>query len=122
MLKIKEDSDTKQLFRVVKDNQVGGFRYATSVGGTISGIHGHFILLDDPVNAVDSLSDTMIRNTNDRLDNLIFSRKVDNDVSVVILIMQRLHENDTTGYLLSKNKNISNMLPQRLMKKFTKAC
>ena len=102
-VKIKEDSDTKQLFRVVKDNQVGGFRYATSVGGTISGIHGHFILLDDPVNAVDALSDTMIRNTNDWLDNVIFSRKVDNDVSVVILVMQRLHENDPTGYMLSKN-------------------
>jgi|LSQX01.3.fsa_nt_gb predicted phage terminase large subunit-like protein len=108
-VKIKEDSDTKQLFRVVKDNQVGGFRYATSVGGTISGIHGHFILLDDPVNAVDSLSDTMIRNTNDWLDNVIFSRKVDNDVSVVILIMQRLHENDPAGYLLSKNKNIKHI-------------
>ena len=108
-VKIKEDSDTKQLFRVVKDNQVGGFRYATSVGGTISGIHGHFILLDDPVNAVDALSDTMIRNTNDWLDNVIFSRKVDNDVSVVILIMQRLHENDPTGYLLEKNKNIKHI-------------
>jgi predicted phage terminase large subunit-like protein len=108
-VKIKEDSDTKQLFRVVKDNQVGGFRYATSVGGTISGIHGHFILLDDPVNAVDALSDTMIRNTNDWLDNVIFSRKVDNDVSVVILIMQRLHENDVTGYLLEKNKNIKHI-------------
>ena len=108
-VKIKEDSDTKQLFRVVKDNKVGGFRYATSVVGTISGIHAHFILLDDPVNAVDSLSDTMIKNTNDWLDNVIFSRKVDNDVSVVILIMQRLHENDTTGYLLSKNKNIKHI-------------
>ena len=108
-VKIKEDSDTKQLFRVVKDNQVGGFRYATSVGGTISGIHAHFILLDDPVNAVDSLSDTMIKNTNDWLDNVIFSRKVDNDVSVVILIMQRLHENDPTGYLLEKNKNIKHI-------------
>lgn len=108
-VKIKEDSDTKQLFRVVKDNQVGGFRYATSVGGTISGIHGHFILLDDPVNAVDSLSDTMIKNTNDWLDNVIFSRKVDNEVSVVILIMQRLHENDPTGYLLEKNKNIKHI-------------
>jgi len=108
-VKIKEDSDTKQLFRVVKDNQVGGFRYATSVGGTISGIHGHFILLDDTVNAVDSLSDTMIRNTNDWLDNVIYSRKVDNEVSVVILIMQRLHENDPTGYLLEKNKNIKHI-------------
>jgi predicted phage terminase large subunit-like protein len=57
----------------------------------------------------------MIRNTNDWLDNVIFSRKVDNDVSVVILVMQRLHENDTTGYLLSKNKNIKHIcLPAML--------
>lgn len=108
-IKVKEDSDTKQLFKVVKDNKVGGFRYATSVGGTISGIHAHFILLDDPLNAIDSLSEIKVKNTNDWLDNVIFSRKVDNDVSVVILVMQRLHENDTTGYLLSKNKNIKHI-------------
>ena len=108
-VKIKEDSDTKQLFKVVKDNKVGGFRYATSVGGTISGFHGHFLLLDDPLNAVDALSDVKIKNVNDWIDNVIYSRKVDNDVSVVILVMQRLHENDTTGYLLSKNKNIKHI-------------
>jgi predicted phage terminase large subunit-like protein len=106
---VKEDSDTKQLFKVVKDNKVGGFRYATSVGGTISGFHGHFLLLDDPLNAVDALSEVKIKNANDWLDNVIYSRKVDNDVSVVILIMQRLHENDPTGYLLEKNKNIKHI-------------
>ena len=108
-IKVKEDSDTKQLFKVVKDNKVGGFRYATSVGGTISGFHGHFLLLDDPLNAVDALSEVKIKNVNEWIDNVIFSRKVDNDVSVVILVMQRLHENDTTGYLLSKNKNIKHI-------------
>ena len=108
-IKVKEDSDTKQLFKVVKDNKVGGFRYATSVGGTISGFHGHFLLLDDPLNAIDSLSEIKVKNTNDWLDNVIYSRKVDNDVSVVILIMQRLHENDPTGYLLEKNKNIKHI-------------
>ena len=108
-IKVKEDSDTKQLFKVVKDNKVGGFRYATSVGGTISGFHGHFLLLDDPLNAVDALSEVKIKNVNDWLDNVIYSRKVDNDVSVVILIMQRLHENDPTGYLLEKNKNIKHI-------------
>jgi predicted phage terminase large subunit-like protein len=108
-IKVKEDSDTKQLFRIKKDNMIGGFRYATSVGGTSSGIHGHFILLDDPLNAIDSLSEIKVKNTNDWLDNVIYSRKVDNDVSVVILIMQRLHENDVTGYLLEKNKNIKHI-------------
>jgi predicted phage terminase large subunit-like protein len=108
-IKVKEDSDTKQLFKVVKDNKVGGFRYATSVGGTISGFHGHFLLLDDPLNAVDALSDVKIKNVNEWIDNVIFSRKVDNEVSVVILIMQRLHENDPTGYLLEKNKNIKHI-------------
>jgi len=108
-IKVKEDSDTKQLFKVVKDNKVGGFRYATSVGGTISGFHGHFLLLDDPLNAVDALSDVKIKNVNEWIDNVIYSRKVDNDVSVVILIMQRLHENDPTGYLLEKNKNIKHI-------------
>ncbi len=108
-LKIKDDSDTKQMFKVVKDNRVGGFRYATSVDGTILGIHGHFIILDDPLNASDALSDVKLKSTNEKIANEIYSRKVDNDVSVVILIMQRLHENDVTGYLLNKNKNIKHI-------------
>lgn len=102
-IKIKEDSDTKQYFRIQKDRTIGGFRYATSTGGTIGGIHGHFINLDDPLNPTDSLSDVMVRNSNEWLDNVLYSRKVDSKVSVVILVMQRLHENDTTGYMLSKN-------------------
>jgi predicted phage terminase large subunit-like protein len=102
-VKIKEDSDTKQYFRIQKDRTIGGFRYATSTGGTIGGIHGHFINLDDPLNPTDSLSDVMVKNSNEWLDNVLYSRKVDSKVSVVILVMQRLHENDITGYMLSKN-------------------
>lgn len=102
-IKIKEDSDTKQYFRIQKGKEIGGFRYATSTGGTIGGIHGHFINLDDPLNPTDSLSDVMVRNSNEWLDNVLYSRKVDSKVSVVILVMQRLHENDITGYMLSKN-------------------
>lgn len=102
-IKIKEDSDTKQYFRIQKGKEIGGFRYATGTGGTIGGIHGHFINLDDPLNPTDSLSDVMVRNSNEWLDNVLYSRKVDNKVSVVILVMQRLHENDITGYMLSKN-------------------
>lgn len=102
-IKIKEDSDTKQYFRIQKDRTIGGFRYATSTGGTIGGMHGHFINLDDPLNPTDSLSDVMVRNSNEWLDNVLYSRKVDSKVSVVILVMQRLHENDITGYMLSKN-------------------
>lgn len=102
-IKIKEDSDTKQYFRIQKDRTIGGFRYATSTGGTIGGMHGHFINLDDPLNPTDSLSDVMVKNSNEWLDNVLYSRKVDSKVSVVILVMQRLHENDITGYMLSKN-------------------
>jgi len=117
-LKIKDDSNTKQMFKVVKDNRVGGFRYATSVDGTILGIHGHFINLDDPLNASDALSDVKLKSTNEKIANEIYSRKVDNDVSVVILIMQRLHENDVTGYLLEKNKNIKHIcLPAEIDEK-----
>ena len=43
----------------------------------MGGIHGHFINLDDPLNPTDSLSDVMVKNSNEWLDNVIYSRKVD---------------------------------------------
>src|SRR5690606_9661214 len=39
----KDDSDNKTLY----ENNQGGMRASTSVGGTITGMHAHIILIDD---------------------------------------------------------------------------
>ncbi len=113
-LSIKSDKDIKGNFRVVKSEvhkenrvprqRVGGNRYSTSVGGTVTGFHGHIIIWDDPLNPHQAVSETELRGVNRWMDSTLPTRKVDKLNTPTIGIMQRLHENDPTGAWLSKKK------------------
>lgn len=82
-------------------NTEKGARYTTSTGGTITGRHAHILLNDDPTNPKQADSDTE-RETANRHTQTLSSRKVDKKGTPMITIMQRLHENDVTGFLLAK--------------------
>lgn len=119
-LAIKNDKDTKSNYRVSKllrspeKNWVdrarwatrvyGGNRYSTSVGGTTTGFHGHILIIDDPLNPHEQNSEAVLRKTNAWMDQVLSTRKVDKDVTVTILIMQRIHQKDPSGHLLDKAK------------------
>jgi predicted phage terminase large subunit-like protein len=77
----------------------GGNRYATSVGGTLTGRGGDFIIIDDPIKPEDALSDKARQSTNDWFRSTLLSRLDDKRRSVLILVMQRLHVNDLTGFI-----------------------
>ncbi len=77
----------------------GGFRYATSVGGTITGKGGDFIIVDDPIKPTDTNSDKIRQASNEWYKATLLSRLEDKKHSVLILVMQRLHVNDLTGYV-----------------------
>jgi predicted phage terminase large subunit-like protein len=83
-------------------NGLGGERYTTSTGSSITGIHAHQIILDDPMNPDIANSDKLRETANKWVTETISSRKVDHDVTVTIVVMQRLHEQDSTGMLLAK--------------------
>lgn len=111
-LHIKQDKDKKSNFRIVKKIQVsagrqarteyGGNRYSTSVKGTLTGFHGHIIIWDDPLNPQQAQSDVELKSINHWMSQTLTTRKVDKAVTVTIGVMQRLHQNDTTGYTLAK--------------------
>jgi len=111
---IKEDKDTKGNFRVVKKLYVepgrapriqrGGNRLSTSVGAKIVGFHGDILLVDDPLNTQSSQSKTDLDKTNFWMDKSLPTRKTNKAVTVTILVMQRLHEDDPSGHLLDKEK------------------
>lgn len=82
-----------------------GERYTTSTGSGITGIHADCIILDDPMSPSIANSTLERDRANKWVSETISSRKTDKDVSVTIIVMQRLHEADTTGYLLGK-KNL----------------
>lgn len=95
---IRRDKSGKQNY----ENTETGYRYSTSTGATITGFHAHVIINDDPVNPKQAESEQMRQTANEHTKTLS-SRKVDKANTPVVTIMQRLHEDDVTGYLLKKN-------------------
>ena len=109
---IKKDEDTKTNFRCIKylskkpgkapKIKKGGNRYSTSVGGSMTGFHGHINIVDDPIDPMRAASDVELKKANYWMDNVLPFRKVDKNISTTILIMQRLHQDDPTGHLLKE--------------------
>jgi predicted phage terminase large subunit-like protein len=77
-----------------------GYRIATSIEGTLTGRGGDIIILDDPLKPNDALSDSKRERVNDAFANTILSRLDDKRTGAIIIVMQRLHEDDLVGRLL----------------------
>lgn len=80
----------------------GGFRYATSVGGTLTGRGGDVIIIDDPIKPMEAASDSERQKVNEWFDSTVISRLDDPARGALVLVMQRVHEHDLTGHLLEK--------------------
>jgi predicted phage terminase large subunit-like protein len=76
-----------------------GSRLATSVGGVLTGRGADFIIIDDPLKPVEALSETQRNSVNDWYDHTLVSRLNDKRTGCIILIMQRLHEDDLVGHV-----------------------
>ncbi len=105
---LKQDSQSKKKWF----NHMGGGMYAVATGGQITGFgagtvqdpdapfeFNGAILIDDPLKPDDAASDTIRSRINDRFNNTIKSRVNSKDTPIII-IMQRLHEDDLAGFLL----------------------
>jgi predicted phage terminase large subunit-like protein len=90
------DQNTKTKF----DTSVGGTRYASSVSGSLLGIGGDIIIVDDPHNT-ESVESEPERATALRWWKEISTTRLnDPKQSAIIVIMQRLHEEDVSGRIL----------------------
>lgn len=81
----------------------GGFRLATSVGGTLTGRGGNIIIVDDPLRAGDAHSGTRREEVNEWFTGTVMSRLDEPKTSTVIIVAQRLHVDDLSGHVL-RNK------------------
>jgi predicted phage terminase large subunit-like protein len=98
-IELKDDQDVKSNY----ENLYGGSRLSMGIGGTITGKHAHIILIDDPLNPKQALSDAERINANYFMDETIPTRKIDKKITPIIMIMQRTHPKDPAGHWLSKN-------------------
>jgi predicted phage terminase large subunit-like protein len=96
--KIKDDVDRQDEFK----NNHHGMMFSTSVGGRLTGEGGDVIIVDDPQNPLMANSATEREASIAFFRNTLQTRLDDPKKGAIIVIMQRLHENDLTGYILSE--------------------
>ncbi|MES0863737.1 phage terminase large subunit [Ruegeria sp. SCPT10] len=94
--RLKRGGNSEMDFRTTK----GGGRLSTSVGGTLTG-RGGDIIIDDPIKPEDAMSETVRKRVINWYANTLSSRLNDKAKGSILLVMQRLHEEDLAGHLLA---------------------
>jgi predicted phage terminase large subunit-like protein len=98
--RLMDDQNTKLRF----DTDAGGSRISTSVGGSLLGIGGDLVICDDlhDVSGIESEAD---RETVLRFFQEVSSTRLNNPKeAAVIVVQQRLHEEDTVGWIYANAK------------------
>lgn len=104
-METKRDSDAKGKWYTT----AGGGMYSTGTMGSLTGFGaGKFacerfagaIIIDDPIKPEEADSETQRKKANERLNNTIISRRNDTTKTPIIIVMQRLHEEDMSGFCI----------------------
>jgi predicted phage terminase large subunit-like protein len=94
---------TTRLSKVTEEELVttkSGFRVATSVGATLTGLGGDTLIVDDPLNANEAYSEASRKNANTWFRSTLMSRLNDKRSGAIFVVSQRLHQDDLTGVLI----------------------
>ena len=81
-----------------------GFRMATSVGGVLTGRGADTLIIDDPLKPDEAASESQRKAANDWYDHTLLTRLNDKRTGCIIIIMQRLHEDDLVGHVLNSDE------------------
>jgi predicted phage terminase large subunit-like protein len=76
-----------------------GKRIATSIDGTLTGLGGNLIIIDDPLKLNDAMSEAVRSRVIAWYRSTLLSRADDKTVARIVLVMQRVHQDDLAGYL-----------------------
>lgn len=95
---IADDQNEKRKYQTTKR----GHRISTSVGSNITGEGGDYLIVDDPLNPEKALSKVTREMANRWFDQTFVSRQNDKKSSKMIVVMQRLHQDDLTGHLMEQ--------------------
>ena len=99
--RLSGDQNVKREF--VNDKR--GIMVATSVGGTVLGRGADRLVIDDPHQPMEALSDVQRASAIMWYDQTWCTRQNDPKKTAQVIIMQRLHEGDLTGHVLTKAKD-----------------
>jgi predicted phage terminase large subunit-like protein len=76
-----------------------GKRIATSIDGTLTGLGGNLIIIDDPIKLGDAMSDAVRERVIEWFRSTLLTRGDDKSETRIVVVMQRVHQNDLVGYL-----------------------
>jgi predicted phage terminase large subunit-like protein len=76
-----------------------GKRIATSIEGTLTGLGGNLIVIDDPLKPGDAMSEAVRARVIEWYRSTLLSRGDDKTRTRIVVVMQRVHENDLVGHL-----------------------
>ena len=79
-----------------------GKRIATSIDGTLTGLGGNLIIIDDPIKPGDAMSESVRARVIEWYRSTLLSRGDDKTMTRIVVVMQRVHDNDLVGYLLEQ--------------------
>lgn len=96
-------------FKFMTEQQ--GFRFATSVGGTLTGEGADIIIVDDPHTPLQALSTAERERTLNWYDQTLATRLNDKKRGTIVVVMQRLHKDDLSGHLLGKQTWLQLKIP-----------
>jgi predicted phage terminase large subunit-like protein len=95
---LSTDQNVKSYYK----NTCKGERIAVSVGGKTTGFRGNVVIIDDPLSVMDSYSQAKREEAVRWLDQAATNRLNDPRTGAVVIMMQRVHENDPTGHVLKQ--------------------
>jgi predicted phage terminase large subunit-like protein len=104
---LTKDQNAKARF----DNDRGGHRIATGVGGGATGEGGDRVIVDDPHRISQRESETVRESTLIWWDQTMSTRLNDPRNGARVIIMQRLHEADLSGHVLQQGGYVHLLLP-----------
>jgi len=91
-------------------NDKTGWRYASSVGGVGTGERADRVVCDDGHNIKDGESDVIRSKTVRWFDEAMSNRLNDLKKSAIVVIMQRVHENDISGHIITHEPDYEHLL------------
>ena len=97
--KINKDKNAVLFF----ENNKGGYRKITSVGGSATGEGGSIIIADDPNSTGEYTSKVKMQSAIDWWNSVWLTRLNNPKNDIMVLVQQRLHENDISGHIMNND-------------------
>lgn len=98
---LRKDADSKNYFA----NNKGGYRLSRTTGQNVTGFSGLFLIVDDPDSAMSATSKNERDFVHNYWSNALYNRLTPAQLGLRLVIQQRLHEEDLTGFLLANTPN-----------------